>query len=96
MNKKYELTDDVKEWLGHNLSRIKALISFGDVAEGDLGGYVEKEDNLSQKGNAWVFGDAEVCGDAELTGNAVVSGNAKVWGNAKVTGKAVERQRQGV
>ena len=73
MNKKYELTDDVKEWLGHKLYRIKALISFGVVVEGELGGYVEKEENLSQKGNAWVFGNAEVCGEAELTGNAVVS-----------------------
>lgn len=58
--KKYELTTEYKEFLGRKLYRIKALTSFSDVEEGDLGGWIEKEENLSQKGNAWVFGDAEI------------------------------------
>ena len=48
MSKKYELTDETMEWEGHTLHRIKALRDFNDVKAGDLGGWVESEDNLSQ------------------------------------------------
>ena len=65
--KKYELTDDTITVGGRILHRIKALKSFSDVEEGDLGGYVEKE-NLSQIGNAWVYGDARVSGNAQVSG----------------------------
>ena len=65
MIKKFELDLSSKMTiLGVELFRIKALISFGNVKEGELGGYVEKEDNLSHYGNAWVYGNAEVSGDA--------------------------------
>ena len=86
--KKYELTADFIEKWGKKLFRIKALISFGSVEVGELGGYVEKEDNLAQTGNAWVSGNAEVYGNAEVSGNARVSGNAWVSGNARVSGNA--------
>lgn len=62
--KKYELTTECKEFLERKLYRIKALTSFSDVKEGDLGGWIEKEENLSQEGNAWVYGDAWVCDNA--------------------------------
>ena len=74
--KKYELTAEFIEKWGKKLFRIKALISFGSVEAGELGGYVEKEDNLAQDGDAWVYGDARVCGDAWVYGNAEVCGNA--------------------
>nr|DAW30178.1 MAG TPA: Putative transferase, nesg, ydcK, Structural Genomics.38A [Caudoviricetes sp.] len=80
--KKYELTAEFIEKWGKKLFRIKALISFGSVEVGELGGYVEKEDNLAQDGNAWVYGNARVCGDAEVYGNARVCGDAEVYGNA--------------
>ena len=74
--KKYELTAEfIKKW-GKKLFRIKALISFGSVEAGELGGYVEKEDNLAQNGDAWVYGNAEVYGNARVCGNARVYGNA--------------------
>ena len=57
--KKFELTSEFVTFLGKKLFRIKALISFGNVEEGELGGYVEKEENLSNDGNAWVSGDAD-------------------------------------
>ena len=63
--KKFELTTDTKMFLGKKLFRIKALISFGNVRAGDVGGYIEKEENLSQWGNAWVCGDAKVYGNAD-------------------------------
>ena len=86
--KKYELTAEFIEKWGKKLFRIKALISFGSVEAGELGGYVEKEDNLAQTGNAWVSGDARVYGDAWVYGNAWVSGDAWVYGNAWVSGDA--------
>ena len=86
--KKYELTAEFIEKWGKKLFRIKALISFGSVEAGELGGYVEKEDNLAQDGDAWVYGDARVYGDAWVCGNARVYGNARVCGDAKVCGDA--------
>lgn len=76
--KKYELTTNTKMHLGRKLFQIKALVSFGGVEKGDLGGYIEKEDNLEHSGNAWVSGDALVYGNARVSGNASVYGNALV------------------
>ena len=42
--RKYKMTSNVKELLGHKLFQIKALKDFGDVKAGDLGGYIEKEE----------------------------------------------------
>ena len=92
--KKYELTDDTITVEGRTLHRIKALKSFSNVEEGELGGYVEKEDNLDQRGEAWVYGDARVYGNAQVSGdarvyrNAQVSGDAWVYGDARVSGDA--------
>lgn len=85
--KKFELTAESKiNIFGKKLFRIKALISFGDVEEGEIGGWIEKEENLEQSsGDAWVYGNARVYGDAEVSGNARVSGNAEVYGNADYT-----------
>ena len=87
--KKFELTTEfITNAFGKKLFRIKALVEFGNVKAGELGGYVEKEGNISQGGNAWVcddarvYGDAWVCGNARVYGNAWVSGNARVYGNA--------------
>ena len=69
MNKKYEFTGETKLYLGRTLHRIKALISFGNVKAGDVGGWIEKEENLSHYDNAWVSGDARVYGDARVFRN---------------------------
>lgn len=68
--KKYELTAESITFLWHKLFRIKALVDFGNVKAGDLGGYVEKEENLSHISNAWVYGNAKVYGNAEVCGDA--------------------------
>lgn len=87
--KKFELTSETKiNIFGKKLFRIKALISFADVEAGETGGWVEKEGNVNQSGNAWVYGDAMVSGNAIVYGDAWVSDNAKVYGNAKVSGDA--------
>lgn len=84
--KKYEFTGETKVVFGKTLHRIKALISFGFVKAGELGGWVEKEENLSHDGNAWVTENAWVSGNARVSGNAEVTGNARVTGNAEVSG----------
>ena len=64
--KKFELTSETKiNIFGKKLFRIKALISFGNVEAGETGGWVEKEENVNQSGDAWVFGNAEVFGNAD-------------------------------
>ena len=84
---KYKLTANHKRVLnGVVLYQIQALRDFGTVLKGDLGGWIEKESNLSQDGNAWVSGNALVCGDAIVSGNALVYGDAIVYGNAMVYG----------
>ena len=50
--------------------------------KGELGGFIEKEENLSQEGDAWVSDNAQVFGDAQ------VSGTARVYDDACVSGTA--------
>ena len=100
--KKFELTNEfITNMFGTKLFRIRALVEFGDVEAGELGGYVEKESNLGHDDNAWVYGDARVYdnalvydnarvyGDAQVSGDALVYGNARVYGNAWVYGNAL-------
>lgn len=68
--KKYEITDETITTNGITLHRIKALADithngYTIVHAGELGGYIEKEANLSHSGNAWVYGDAWVYGNAK-------------------------------
>ena len=87
--KKYELTEEMIMTNGNrNLYRIRALKDFGSVKAGDLGGYVESENNLSQKGDCWIFGSARVYGSASVSGSARVSGSASVSDSARVSGSA--------
>ena len=79
--KKYILTEETKEVNGIILHRIEAVKDFGDVKTGDKGGWIEKE-NLSQEGNAWVYGEACVTGSARVSGSACVGGWARVSGSA--------------
>ena len=90
--KKYEFTGETKQvelsFGTVTLHRIKAVAEFGIVKVGDLGGWIEKEENLSHDGNAWVYGNAWIYGNAKVYGDAEVYGNAKVYGDAEVRGDA--------
>ena len=74
--KKYEFTGETKEirllFRTATLHRIRATVAFGIVEVGDLGGWIEKEENLSHEGKAWVWGNAKVWGNAEVCGDAEV------------------------
>src|SRR5260364_128896 len=88
MSKKYELLkEDCIEHDGRTLYRIRALRDFEYVGTGQFGGYMERGENLSHEGVAWVFEDARACGDALVVGNARVTGNAWVYGSTQVCGK---------
>ena len=97
---KYEFTEETIKVLGKVLHRIKAVRDFEFIKAGELGGYIEKEENLSHEGNCWVsndaavygnarvFDDARVFGAAEIRDYAWVYGNAKIYGDAKIYGAA--------
>lgn len=66
MDRHFELTDKfIINAFGAKLFQIKCTrkIKYADI--GDLGGYIEKENNLS--GDAWVSGNAQVSGDARVS-----------------------------
>lgn len=76
--KKYRLTDD-KIIVGcRTLYRIQALRDFGDVKEGEFGGWIESEKNLSHEGSAWVSGNARVYGDAWVSGDADIKHSSDI------------------
>ena len=95
MENKYKLTEETINVGDTALYRIEALRDFGDVKKGDKGGFIEKEDNLSQNGDCWVYGNAKVCdkamvyNNAKVYDNVMVFDNAMVYGNAKVSGNAL-------
>lgn len=74
--KKFELVkDDTIRVFGRTLYRIKACKDFTaitghGVQVGELGGYVEKESNLSQERTCWIADEAKIYGDAKICGNA--------------------------
>lgn len=84
MEKKYELTDETICCIGHTLHRIKALKDFFDIKKGDIGGFIEKEGNLSQDDDCWVYDNAKVFDGAKVFGNAIVFGYVTVSDNARV------------
>lgn len=78
--KKYEFTGEVKSIDEKMLHRIRAVrdIPEHNVKAGDLGGWLETEENLSHNGAAWVMNSAYVMGKARVTDSARVMGNARV------------------
>ena len=94
MNKKYILTEEYKNIIvsdnqSKRVFRIMAIRSFGGVKAGQLGGFVEKEENLSHEGDCFVFDDAVVCDDARVEKNSLVMDNALIFGNALLTDNAI-------
>lgn len=87
-NKKYKIRKDLRNEYGYY--RIQACKDFGDVKNGELGGYVESYRNLSQDGNCWVYptcyvsGNAKVLDDAKIIIDSDISGNSIVKGSAEI------------
>lgn len=89
-NKKYELVkDDFTHVNNKKLYRIKSLRDFGKVKTGDLGGFIEKEENLSHEGNCWVYNEAKVFDDAIVEHDAQVKNMACAYEQATIRDKAL-------
>ena len=72
---------------GRTLYRIRALRDFNTVTgetvfKGDLGGFIETENNLSQEGYCWIFNNAKIYENAIVAGDVQIYHNAQVYGNA--------------
>lgn len=78
---KYEILENTKS---ENAFRIRALRDFGDVQKGDIGGFVQSEENLSQEGDCWIYGNSYVLDNARVEGDAKVRGRSCLFGNACV------------
>ena len=87
MGKKYEFTGEVN---ADGLKRIRALrdIPKSGVRAGDLGGWLEKEENLSHYYTCWVFNQAKVYNDAFVGSDALIFDTATICGNAVVGDEA--------
>jgi hypothetical protein len=81
---KYKLTNNTKQIGEITLYQIQALKDFNDVKKGDLGGWIEKEDNLSQDGDCWVYEEACVFENARVYGEAWISEEARVFGDTYI------------
>lgn len=91
MELKYKLTDETIVHEGHVLHRIQALkdIEEIDVRAGDFGGYVETENNLSHRGNCWIFHNAKIYDCGMVLDNAQVIYSASVYDHAIIDKNAV-------
>ena len=90
MIKKYELTKNATRYMGITLYQIRALTSFGDVREGDLGGFIESYDNLEndlEKGTAWIDKESKAFNNAVVKDYAKVQ-SSNIFDNAVVDGYA--------
>lgn len=96
--KKYEFVEsDTIRYEGRILKRIRAIRDFGDgdfiVREGELGGFIEKEKNLSHENDCWVFDDGKIFDNAKVYGHArvyrgaLIHNYAFVFGYAKIYGQ---------
>lgn len=88
---KYEIVkDDYVEECGERMYRIRALrdIPRHNVKAGDLGGYIQRYENLSQTGDAWVADNAIVVNSALVSDDALVCDTAQVIQDAHVAEQA--------
>lgn len=80
MKKKFKIRKDLKRlFRGRYVYRIEALVGRGDFHPGELGGWVQKEENLSHEGNSWIHPSAVVYDRARVLGHSVVL-NSKIGG----------------
>ena len=93
MGKKYELTEETREYEGKILYRIRATRDLSGVKVGDLGGFIESESNLAQTGDCWVLSgivcdEAKIFGDATIS-NSVICDQAQIYDSAFIIGSYI-------
>ena len=85
MDKKYEITSEAHPAFPrcHRIRALRDIPEIG-VKKGDLGGFVESEENLSQTGNCWIFDSAIAMDNAWVMDNAQMHGHSQMFGNSKM------------
>lgn len=101
MMNKYQLTGD---WQLHDylvdgkkqqvkLWQIIALCDFSNIKTGQLGGWIENEDNLSQHGNCWIYGsECKVYGGSSVNDDAQIHGNSTLCHKAHISGRSIVKE----
>lgn len=100
---KYEFTGET--YMNPDGVILQRIVSLKDLENGirvgQLGGFIESEDNLSHQGSCWVGDDAtvwgnakvsqfaQVYGDAEVRDDCLVLGFAHVYGNVTIKGDSI-------
>ena len=78
--RKYDFIEkDKKDIDGHILTRIVSNVDIVEpithrtiVSKGDIGGYIEKEENLSHEGNCWIAGEEMyIYGESKIEGDVI-------------------------
>lgn len=91
--KKYEFTGETKKVGDITVRRIRLLVDIEyeemsnrpKIKAGTVGGWIEREGNLSHEGRCFVTDNACVYGHAFVKDDALVAGDAQVFGFASVT-----------
>ena len=86
--KKYELTEETNEQGLHRIRALRDIQRYG-VKKGDLGGFVERENNLSQEDDCWIADNATVKDFAGVHDDALVQNNATVKDFATIIGNSI-------
>jgi hypothetical protein len=75
--------------------RIEALKNFSDVKKGDLGGFVECYNNLSQKDDCWLYSgfaiaSAEIRDGAKVY-NSIITGTSRISGRSEIRDSEIQQ-----
>ena len=87
VNKKFGFTGEVRRYEGHFLRQIYAISAFGDVKKNEVGGWIQRAENLSEDGLCWVHPDGMVAQHAVVKDDAQVHSGI-VYESAIVEGQA--------
>ena len=90
MNIKYEmLAHDTQEVDGKKLYRIRALRDIStDVLAGDMGGYIESEQNLATEGRCWIYDQAHARDQARVFDDAQLRDESQAYEGAWIFNRA--------
>lgn len=58
------------------------------IAKDSKGGYIEKEENLSQEGKCFLLGRSIIMGDSKVSGNTQIHGDVKIYGHTIIKGNS--------
>lgn len=90
-NEKYTLTDEFIIVDNIKLYRIQSMSYFSDVKKGDLGGFIQSKNNLSENGDCWIYDNAKAYNNARVLDNVKMYNNSSAYDNAMLFGNSIMR-----